>query len=347
MPSLPMSRPTLTGLPLTGPALDRDGIARLRSGLFDELWQHASTRVLPLWQGKALVRGRNGETAAPDASAAIALLGADETPAAALRVYLGRTLEEHGDDHGGTSAGTPVVAAVLSDAEAALLQPDKEAWQTLRALAPRLDRRDAAIFTEALAITNWHAVHPHCPRCGSPTHVEMGGWVRRCPVDNSEQFPRTDAAVIVSVIDEDGRLLLGSNAMWENNRYSLLAGFVEPGESFEEAAIREIGEEAGVRIVDPEYLGSQPWPFPASIMVGMRARLAPAQRAEDLLPDGEEILALRWFTREQLWAERESLLLPGASSIARSIVEYWYGGSLDAPPTAAGTPLTASAAPAR
>lgn len=326
-----MPRPTLTGLPLTGPALDRDGSVRARVGLFDDLWQQPATRVLPLWQGKALVQGRDGLTWSPEASAALTLLHTGEVPPAALRVYLGRTLEQHRD----LPAGSPVVAAVLADAEAHRLQPDEAAWHTLRTLAPTLHRADAAIFTEALAITNWHAVHPHCPRCGSPTDVEMGGWVRRCPVDNSEQFPRTDAAVIVSVIDDDGRLLLGSNALWENNRYSLLAGFVEPGESFEEAAIREIGEEAGVRIAEPEYLGSQPWPFPASIMVGMRARLADGQAAEDLLPDGEEILALRWFSRQQLWDQRESLLLPGASSIARSIVEYWYGGPLDAPPAAA------------
>lgn len=332
-----MPIPILSGLPLTGPALDRDGTARPRPQLFDELWQDASTRVLPLWQGKTLVQhgeapGGEREEQRPPASAALTLLDPARAPAATLLVYLGRTLAEHADRH----AGTPVVVAVLSDEAAAELQPAEHAWQTLRSLAPSLDRSDAAIFTEALAITNWHAVHPHCPRCGSPTHVEMSGWVRRCPVDNSEQFPRTDAAVIVSVIDDDGRLLLGSNAMWENNRYSLLAGFVEPGESFEEAAIREIGEEAGVRIADPEYLGSQPWPFPASIMVGMRARLAPGQRAEDLLPDGEEILALRWFTREQLWAERDALLLPGGSSIARAIVEYWYGGPLEEPPVAAG-----------
>jgi len=325
-----MPTPTLRDLPLTGPALDRDGAARPGPDLFDELWQDASTRVLPLWQGKALVRDRDGGSGASQPSADLALLRASTAPAATLLVYLGRTLTERP----GRPAGTPVVAAVLSDEEAGALEPVQDAWQSLRALAPSLDRDDAAIFTEALAITNWHAVHSHCPRCGSPTHVEMSGWVRRCPVDNSEQFPRTDAAVIVSVIDDDGRLLLGSNAMWENNRYSLLAGFVEPGESFEEAAIREIGEEAGVRIADPEYLGSQPWPFPASIMVGMRAGLAPGQRAEDLLPDGEEILALRWFTREQLWAERASLLLPGGSSIARAIVEYWYGGPLDAPPAA-------------
>jgi NAD+ diphosphatase len=316
----------LIGLALTDPALDRDGVARSRPALFDELWEDSATRVLPLWQGRALLResGVDG----PAASAALALLKVDEVPSALLRVYLGRTIESHANE----PAGTPVVALVLTDAAAAQLEPNESRWANLRQSASTLDGRDAAIFVEALAITNWHAVHTHCPRCGTPTVVEMGGWVRRCFADDSQHFPRTDAAVIVSVRDADDRLLLGSNAMWENNRYSLLAGFVEPGESFEAAAIREIGEEAGVRIADPVYLGSQPWPFPASIMVGMTARLADGQSAEDLLPDGEEILALRWFSREQLWEERESVLLPGSSSIARAITEDWYGGPLDAPP---------------
>jgi NAD+ diphosphatase len=134
------------------------------------------------------------------------------------------------------------------------------------------------------------------------------------------------------VLDRDDRLLLGSNAMWEGNRWSLLAGFVEPGESFEAAVVREIGEESGIRLVDPEYLGSQPWPFPASVMVGFTARVADGQDPEALRPDGEEIVGLRWFTREDIWRERGELLLPGTASIARAIVQHWYGGPLDEPP---------------
>ena len=194
--------------------------------------------------------------------------------------------------------------------------------------------RDTGLFTEALGIANWHASHTNCPRCGTPTVVEKGGWVRRCFEDETEIFPRTDPAVIVSVLDRDDRLLLGSNAMWENTRFSLLAGFVEPGESFEGAVQREIFEEAGVRVVEPEYLGSQPWPFPASVMVGFTARLADDQDPSELTPDGDEILDLRWFTRDEVWSNRELVILPGRTSIARAIIEDWYGGPLDEPPAA-------------
>ncbi|MCU1576542.1 MAG: nudC [Leifsonia sp.] len=319
-----MSRSALTGLPLSRQAVDRDHTARSRPALFDELWADPATRVMPLWQGRALLAP---PTDGPDRL--LALLPVEDATAALVRVYLGRTLA--GTDS--VPTGTPVVALVLTDAAAAELEPDESRWGNLRLAATSLSDRDAGLFTEALAITNWHASHTHCPRCGTPTVVEQGGWVRRCFVDDTEVFPRTDAAVIVSVLDRDDRLLLGSNALWEANRYSLLAGFVEPGESFEAAVAREIFEEAGVRVVDPEYLGSQPWPFPASIMVGYTARLADDQEADAFVPDGEEILALRWFSREELWTERESVLLPGESSIARAIVEDWYGGPLDLPPS--------------
>src|SRR5690606_28828848 len=143
----------------------------------------------------------------------------------------------------------------------------------------------------------------------------------RAAGETREVFPRTDPAIIVAVVDADDRLLLGSNAMWEVNRYSLLAGFVEPGESLEAAVAREVFEESGVRVVDPVYLGSQPWPFPSSLMLGFRALADPAGSWE-LRPDGAEILELRWFTREELRQARETgpdaaVILPGGASIAR------------------------------
>lgn len=338
-----MSRTALTGLPLSRSAVDRDHVSRGRPELFDELWKESTTRILPLWKGRALVsspvdESLDGWTTSSSATGepsptALALLPVEKVQAALLRVYLGRTLVA------GTNipAGSAIVAEVLTDAAALELEPDEALWSNLRLTAPGLSDRDAGLFTEALAIANWHATHQSCPLCGSPTVVEMGGWVRRCLQDNREIFPRTDPAVIVSVLDRDDRILLGSNAMWEDNRYSLLAGFVEPGESFEMAVAREIHEEAGVRVKDPTYLGSQPWPFPASVMVGFTARIADDQSPEEFAPDGEEILSLRWFSREQLWSERGNVLLPGGSSIARAIVEDWYGGPLDeAPPTLAG-----------
>jgi NAD+ diphosphatase len=224
---------------------------------------------------------------------------------------------------------------VLTDEQASALEPDDSAWGALRTLAEHLSDRDAGLFTEALAMVNWHASHGFSPRNGEATVIEQGGWVRRSPADGSQVFPRTDPAIIVCVLDADDRLLLGSNAMWGTGRFSLLAGFVEPGESLEAAVVREIFEESGMRVVDPQYLGSQPWPFPASLMIGFTARLAEDQAPADLLPDGEEIVALRWFTRQQLHDSLESVLLPGRSSIARAMIEDWYGGALENGPIVA------------
>ena len=148
------------------------------------------------------------------------------------------------------------------------------------------------------------------------------------PTTGGELYPRTDAAIIVGITDSHDRLLLGSNALWESNRFSLLAGFVEPGESLEAAVVREVFEESGINVVDPIYLGSQPWPFPASLMLGFTARVDPA--IESLLtPDGNEILELRWFSRDELRAALGDILLPGPTSIARSIIELWFGGPID------------------
>ena len=319
MSSTPAALVPLAALPLSRHAVDRDHVARSRPALFDELSGEQATRVLALWKGRALLN---------EDGTALELLPVDRVTAALVRVYLGRTLS----DEAGEPAGSAVVLEVLTDAAALELEPDEERWGNLRTVATSLSDRDAGLFTEALAIANWHASHTHCPRCGSPTVVEQAGWVRRCFEDGSEVFPRTDPAVIVTVLDADDRLLLGSNAMWENSRYSLLAGFVEPGESFESAVEREILEEAGLRVVDATYKGSQPWPFPASVMVGMTARLADDQHPAALEADGEEILDLRWFSRQELWDAREQVILPGASSIARALIEDWYGGPLEAPP---------------
>jgi NAD+ diphosphatase len=148
--------------------------------------------------------------------------------------------------------------------------------------------------------------------------------------DGHELFPRTDAAIIVGITDADERLLLGSNAAWGRDRYSLLAGFVEPGESLEAAVRREVFEEAGLRVIDPVYLGSQPWPFPASLMLGFTARVDPASDGL-ATPDGNEILDLRWFTREELADSVNGIKLPGYTSIARAIIEHWFGGPIDRP----------------
>jgi NAD+ diphosphatase len=301
-----MSQSFLKRLPLSRFEVDRDYLTRERPNLVDELRANPAARVLAVFEGRALLKS----------DSELALLPFGEVPDAEVLVYLGLTTTSTESE----PVGTPVVAALLSDPG-----PLADAnWANLRAVGTRLSDRDAGLLTEALGILNWHLSHGFSPRTGAPTVIEKGGWVRRDPVSNTEVFPRTDAAIIVGVMDADDRILLGSNALWEKNRFSLLAGFVEPGESLEAAVIREIFEESGIWVTDPVYLGSQPWPFPASLMLGFTARVD-LDRASTLTPDGAEILELRWFSRDDLRASRGEIILPGPTSIAHAIIEEWFG----------------------
>ncbi|NQX34194.1 NAD(+) diphosphatase [Herbiconiux sp. VKM Ac-2851] len=351
-----MSRAFPSSLPLSRHRIDRDHDTRSDPAALDRLWSSDRARVLVLNRGLALAstgsdpEGWDGFGEPPaNRRTELALLRPDElgddtadpdTAAGPVRLYLGILLDT--DDR---PTGAPVFAITVPDARADALVAERPgaAWVNLRLVATELDDSAAGVFTEALAMMNWHAVSSHCPRCGATTTVESGGWVRRCTVEGVELFPRTDAAVIVGIVDAEERLLLGSNALWENNRYSLLAGFVEPGESLEAAAIREIAEESGVVIADPEYVGSQPWPFPASLMVGFMARVAEDGAAGER-PDGDEIIDLRWFSREEIVDPDNGILLPGPSSIARAIIERWYGGPLLPRETASAVVLPADAA---
>lgn len=217
-----MSPNHLNRLRLAGEDVDRDYLARSRPELFDELAADPDARVLALWRGRTLM------TDAAATHLALIPISTLDTAQAAVRIYLGRTLA------GARSRpGIRVVAAVLTDDAASRIEPDEQRWEDLRTAGPRLDSRDAALFTEALAMANWHDSHRFSPRSGERMRVAEGGWVRRSATDNSDVFPRTDPAVIVRILDDDDRILLGSNALWAGNRYSLLAGFVEPGESLE------------------------------------------------------------------------------------------------------------------
>lgn len=298
----------LRDLPLARGVVDRDADARVRPGLFDELAGDPLCRVLPLWNGKTLMAGDRLALSSPETAADADLL-----------LYLGRTTDPDTD----AEPGAPVVAAVLSDAAAVAIEPDPDRWRSLRESGDLLGAGDSALLAAAVALANWHTSQQPCSRCGVGTAPELAGWARRCSACSDQTFPRTDPAVIVLVLDDDDRLLLGSNILWPEGRYSLLAGFVEAGESLESAVCREIAEESGVRVEDPRYLGSQPWPFPRSMMLGFSARVAAGEDPDDLRPDGEEIIDLRWFTREQLRKEAGTLLLPGTISIARHLIDLW------------------------
>lgn len=202
-------------------------------------------------------------------------------------------------------------------------------WVSLREVGADLDDLEVGLLTMATALQSWHARHGHCPRCGAPTEIVHGGWVRRCPRDGSEHYPRTDPAVIMAVVDGHDRLLLATGTGWATGRVSVLAGFVEAGETMEAAVVREVQEEVGVEVTDLVFRGDQPWPFPASLMLGFRARATSTR----LTLDPTEISDAAWYTREELAARLAdgTRTLPARVSIARRLIEEWYGGELHEP----------------
>ncbi len=196
----------------------------------------------------------------------------------------------------------------------------------LRETGTLLTDRDAGLLTHAVALANWHAVAGHCSRCGSPTEPAMAGHSRRCTKDGSEHFPRCDPAVIMLITDPDDRCLLARNAQWPKGRVSVLAGFVEPGESAEQAVAREVHEETGVIVGAVSYAGSQPWPMPHSLMLGFRAEATGTQ----ISVDADEIAEARWYSRDDLREAIETgeLAMPPSLSISRWLIETWYGSEL-------------------
>jgi NAD+ diphosphatase len=302
-------------LPLSRHALDRDAASRGVPGLIDDAWRLPGTRVVAIWRGEVLCD--RGETLA------IRLLSPSDIPAWEKRLYLGKTAIDSDD---GVPAGTAMIGVMLDDDQARALDPDVANWVSGRTSGHALGARDAGVLVEALALSNWHRSHRFSPLTGAPTRHSQSGWVLVDEDSGQEIYPRTDAAIIVLVTDSMDRIVLGSNAMWEAQRYSLLAGFVEPGESLEAAVIREVFEESGLVVKNPTYWGSQPWPFPASLMVGFRAELD-EDASGALRPDGTEIIDLRWFSREELEAALPTIALPGPTSIARQMIEHWFGKS--------------------
>ena len=221
--------------------------------------------------------------------------------------------------------------ALVADPD--LATGDKEAWLPLRGLLPFLTgdaAAEAPLTMHALGLAEWMHVTRFCPRCAEPLTAQAAGHELAC-TNGHTQFPRTDPAVIMVVTDgepgsPDERCLLGRHPAWPPGRFSTLAGFCEPGESLEDAVRREVGEETGIRVGEVEYFGNQPWPLPASLMLGFIGRAT----STEIEVDADEIEDARWFTREQMHqqAANGSLVLPGGVSISRSLIEHWYGGPL-------------------
>lgn len=291
-------------LPLARFAVDRCADMRSNPNWLSELWPLESTRVLQIFQGEvpvtddlSLVLQHSHTMSLPDPQT-VFLLGVDEQHA-----YLAVVIDA------ATDAGT--------------------LWISARDFGAQLSTRDVGLVITATALVTWHRLHTFCPKCGEVTTVTEAGWSRRCATDDITHFPRTEPAIIVAVEDIDERILLGRRANWPANWFSTLAGFVEAGESSEAAVIREVREESGIELDEAslDYVGSQPWPFPASLMLGYRARAKTTQ----VRPDGEEIVELRWFTRDELASQcqAELLKLPNRAAIAWHMIEQWYGQPLE------------------
>ncbi|KHL08343.1 UNVERIFIED_CONTAM: hypothetical protein LK11_58425 [Mumia flava] len=197
----------------------------------------------------------------------------------------------------------------------------------LRLIAADLDPAQARMAVHAVGIAQWHRTHPRCARCGEPTDAAQGGHVRHCPVCGADHFPRSDPAVIMLITDEDDRALLGRRPTWPDGRFSTLAGFVEPGETLEDAVRRETHEETAVTVGDVWYASSQPWPFPSSLMLGFYGRAL----STDITVDGTETADARWFTRDEVteMTAAGALSLPGIVSISRWLIEGWHGGHVE------------------
>lgn len=298
--------------------LTRDSEFRRDPGLFDALDDDPHTAVLVaeagrLWAGADTPLAWYSARSAPEGRRVY--VGRLTGPAGLAGLPLGPATERHlelrlvdnaapegGGREGADNSGVPLAQ--------------------LKSLLTGLHGEIAEIVLTASALANWHHTHRYCPRCGEGLISSAAGWELRCEQCEKSHFPRLDPAVIVRVVDPNGRLLLGNNAAWEPDRFSLLAGFVEPGETLEQAIVREVAEEAGVRVINVSYLASQPWPFPASLMLGFEAIAEPDQP----VVDGVELRAAAWFTRAEL--SDAAIRLPGVGSLSHRLISQWFGPGL-------------------
>ena len=326
-------------LPLAQGDVDYDTVARQQPGLLDQLLDQDGTGVIlvrgekvAVPKGKGALAGRTG------ASIRLATL-----PAAYLRdpltgsadqceppcYYLGKADQQAwlALDLDLACTGRAVQDPLRDLAQAADRRFD---WLGLREYAPHGRPRQVGLATCAVALSVWHGRQAFCPHCGAPVHPCQAGWAQICQGDESGDqhtlFPRIEPAVIMAVVDGRDRLLLQHNQKWPSGFRSVTAGFVEAGENLEHAVRRETLEEVGLNLGEMRYLGSQPWPFPASLMVAFRAR----SLNTDIRVDGQETDEANWFTREEFSAALASgrLRIPQTASVARHMIEQWYGSEL-------------------
>lgn len=291
--------------------IDRAGDLRTQPKTLEQLWEKA--RIIHITEGRiAAVENQLTYLSADDVATSIS----SGDFAQGSKYFLGLDIESRAPFF----AWDTNWLATRTDEEKA------QGFSTVREIGAQLSEQELEISLHAIALSNWHRAHPRCPRCGGETRVDLGGAARFCDADESQHHPRTDSAVIVLVKDRKDRILLGHQPVWPEGRFSTFAGFLEPGETFEQCVSREIFEESAVTVSELKYLGSQPWPFPASIMISFEAVTDNPEAARG---DGVEITEVKWFSRAELLAATRdgSLLLPPTISVARKMIERWLGES--------------------
>ena len=296
-----MSRPGVSGgIAFAGAQLDRADAIRNDSAQLEALMD---------WRARLLKLDGLTPSITPDNTLEWTTL-ADADPASDL-VFLGLL------------GGKGCFAEVPADLTGSVVSFNQALW---RALAT-LDHDDLAIYGAARSLVDWHARHRFCARCGQPTKLAKGGWQRSCAACKADHFPRVDPVTIMTV-EHDGRLLLGRQPRFPARRFSALAGFVEPGESVEEAVAREVFEEAGVRVRGVTYVASQPWPFPSQLMIGCHAHAD----SDELTLDATEIEEARWFTRAEVTEamsagdrgdEGAAFIAPPPHAVAHHLLAWW------------------------
>ena len=294
-------------LPLARAVLDAATPERAREGLIDELLANPGTRLLLMDGAGRIAVGQDG----------LEIRSAESWDVSGrFVVFLGRPLP------GIELDGAAYLLAIGEPLPGLEYCGGREA--SLRLAEPQ-----RGLAVAASAIANWHRFYPRCGSCGGGTAVVQSGWVRHCPVCAIDHYPRTDPAVIMAIYDADDRVLLAHSSLFPPKRYSLLAGYVEPGESLEHAVVRETFEEVGVRITRVEYRGSQAWPFPRSLMLTFDAWV---DGRPDVIPDGDEITDARFYSRQDLAQAIADgdLQLPGQGSAARTMLEAWNGAPFSA-----------------
>jgi len=312
--------------------LDRAAHLRDPEDWFERLIEAGAARIVPVWRSKHLIDGLEGDHTKTGVAAIMERPGGNPQ-AIYFSAEEARTLIAHTGERVflGEREQVAYVAVDLSELdERDLPAPitDRGVFADLRMVGPVLERADGAIFAYARGMLTWHRRHLFCGLCGSPTKTRAAGHVRSCTNEacGTSHFPRTDPAVIMLVTDGD-RALLGRQAVWPPGMHSTLAGFVEPGETLEDAVAREVHEEAGVRVENVRYHSSQPWPFPSSIMLGFHAEAV----TTEIATNDSELESAAWFERDWLKENDgvDGFRMPRLDSIARRLIEDWLAGEVD------------------